>query len=493
MKILHLIAVGAALLFSSMGWPEDVPKAPDAEPEGVLTLPDALALALEKSPQLAAFSWDIRAAEARILQARLRPNPELEIEIEGIRWDDGPASTSDSLSLGGALPPSASIGWERERERGAPSGFGEAELTITLSQLIELGGKRAKRIRLAQRDKDVAAWDYEIARADVLAQVAKTFVGVVAGQERVELRRELERYAKEVERSTSARVEAGKISPLELKKARIELASAQIEAQRAGRELEAARVQLAATWGSTTPTFERAAGRLSDISPLPPLDDLRTRAREIADVARWEAEIEKREAAVRLEKANRIPSVTLGAGFKTEGHEPGRAHNLDLGLMTGGVSAGWNRSRSSGERENSLVLGFSLPLPLFNRNQGAIQEAKYLVSKATEESRAANINVQSALADWYAMTLASYEEVRALEAEVLPEAAETFELTQEGFRQGKFNYLDVLYAQRTLIELRVQSLAAQAAHHQGIVEIERLTGESIHARDESQGTGIEED
>ena len=70
-----------------------------------------------------------------------------------------------------SLPPTFEVG--REIEEGPGSGFSQAEFTLRLSQLIELGAKRAKRVRLAEKEIDVVRWDYEVTRADVLVALSQ--------------------------------------------------------------------------------------------------------------------------------------------------------------------------------------------------------------------------------------------------------------------------------------------------------------------------------
>src|SRR5262245_63115546 len=127
-----------------------------SNPTGVLTLPQAQALALLQHPRLAAFGWEVRAGEARTLQASLPPNPALGIEVENFAGS------------------------------GALKGFQGAEITIHLSQLIELAGKRQKRTRVAALERDLVAWDYEAARIEVLTQVTKALVEVLSAQQRLD-------------------------------------------------------------------------------------------------------------------------------------------------------------------------------------------------------------------------------------------------------------------------------------------------------------------
>jgi len=101
------------------------------------------------------------------------------------------------------------------------------------------------------------------------------------------------------------------------------------------------------------------------------------------------------------------------------------------------------------------------------------------VEKTADERRAVEVSVASALAQWRHLVTAAEAEVKVLEREAIPEATETFRLTEEGFRQGKFAYLDVLDAQRTLFDLRVRLLDARLAYHEGVIEVERLIGEGL--------------
>jgi len=124
----------------------------------------------------------------------------------------------------------------------------------------------------------------------------------------------------------------------------------------------------------------------------------------------------------------------------------------------------------------ALVLSFSIPLPVVNRNQGAILEAQHRLAKAGEERRAAIVRVQAALAAAYATLTAAFAEATTLQEEIVPGARQVFEATSEGYRQGKFSLLDVLDAQRTLFEAQGQYIEALATYHKAVAEVERLIG-----------------
>jgi cobalt-zinc-cadmium efflux system outer membrane protein len=395
-------------------------------PEGVLRLPQAQALALMQNPDLAAFAWDVRAGEARTLQAGLRPNPEAGVEVENV----------------------AGSGEFRD--------FDGAEVTLSLSQVIELAGKRRKRAQVAALERDLAAWDYETSRLDVLTQVTQAFVDVLSVQERLAVDAELVRLAEQVARTVTERVNAGKVSPLEATRARVALASSRIALQRARRELSAAKDRLAATWGGTPATFERVAGNLETLNPIPSAAALAQRVEQNPDIARWATAMAQRQAALTLEEANRSPDPTLGAGV--------RYFN-----MVDEADA------------YAFLFAASVPLPVFDRNQGNILEARYQLAKTEAERRAAAVRVQTALAETHAALSAAYSEAVTLRDEVLPGAQQAFEAAREGYHQGKFQFLDMLDAQRTLFEARGQYLEALSAYHQAVAALERLIGEPLSA------------
>jgi cobalt-zinc-cadmium efflux system outer membrane protein len=400
------------------GLASPVPAAGVQEPPGGLSLRQALELALAGNPDLATFPWELRSGDARIRQAGLRPNPELTVELENF------------------------LGSEPSRR------FETLETTLSISQLVELGGKRAARMGLASSEKEVTSWEYEAMRADLAAEVAKSFVEVLSAQERLALAGEMARLASEVLNAVSARVTAGKISPVEETKASVASSISGIELERARLALEGARKRLSATWGNARPIFSKAVGQLDRLPPIPPPEALADRISRNPDVARWAAEMVQRKAALAQERANRIADVTLSGGVR--------------------------RSREA--KDTSFVFGATIPLPLFNRNQGKILESQYRISRAESEHAGAGNRVLAALSAAYQALAAGHVEATTLKAAVLPGAQSAFEATSEGFRQGKFGYLEVLDAQRTLFEARGRYVEALGAYHKAVADTERLIG-----------------
>src|SRR3972149_3879133 len=388
------------------------------EPIVVMTLPQAQSLALMKNPELAAFSWEVRARDAQAIQAGLLPNPEIGFAVE---------------NFGGS---------------GDLHGFKGTETTLQISQTVELGGKRSKRRYVATLERNLANWDYEAKRADVLSGVTKALIEVLAAQERLALTEELVSLSEQVFNTISARVTAGKVSPVEETKAGVALATVRIDLERAKRQLEAARKRLAAIWGSTFPVFEKVEGQLDLLKSLPHAEQLDALISQNPDIARWAEEIEQRNAVLKLENAKRISDPTFSLGFR-------RLNETD---------------------NNAFVMGISIPIPLFNRNQGSVLEARQRIDKAEESRMSAKLRVISALSESYQVLSSSYAEAVTLKDNVIPGALSAFVAAREGCRQGKFGFLDVLDAQRTFFEAKSRYIESLTAYQKAAIDINRLTG-----------------
>ena len=115
----------------------------------VITLSRALAFALAGNPDLEEFSWDVRASEARLLQAELLPNPTFEFVLEDF------AGSGDFTSTD------------------------QAQATLLLSQLLELGGKRSARSQVASHASELANWSYRIKRVEVLSDTTIAFLSML--------------------------------------------------------------------------------------------------------------------------------------------------------------------------------------------------------------------------------------------------------------------------------------------------------------------------
>lgn len=381
----------------------------------MVTLRDATLLALKHNPDLAASAKEIPALEANAQQAGLLRNPELSLEEEDIG-----AATTQGL---------------------------QRFTTLRLVQPIELGGKRQARSFAASLATDVARQDHEAKRLEIVAKVANAFTDVVAAQERVRLTQESERLSRAVSDAVAKRVLAGKAPPLEETKTGIALATARIDTEHSHRELAAARKKLSLLWGNPLPSFERVTGDLARQAALPTLEALMERLRASPVAVGAMRSVQQRRAVTELEDSRRLPDINLIAGVR----------------------------RYSQSGDNTVLLGFSVALPIFDRNQGNRREAHLRLNKSEDERKATELRLQLDLTQTYEGLLAAQNEIGVLRDEILPAAKNAFDLANRGYELGKFGFLEMLDAQRTLFQNQLTYLRSLTNYQRLIIEIERLT------------------
>ncbi len=396
--------------------------APAINPTGELTLGQVWQLALLHHPALAADAWEVRAAEARQMQADVMPNPQLDV-----RLDD----------FGGS---------------GDRQSFDEANLRVRITQLIELGDKRQRRVNLAQAGRTLAAWDYEARRVAIAADVTDRFVTVLELQQRIALGETTVQTLTRLHQLIEDRIEAGAKVGTDLDQSKARLAFAKIDLSEARIRLEAARRQLANTWNNDKPAFTHVVGPL-DITgeQVPGIDDLIAMLDEHPDVARFAGEIAHRQAQLELARAGAVPDVRVGAGAR------------------------YFREND----EQAFLLEVEIPLPLFDRRQGDILEKRFAVASARSQAAAARTQARSALIGAHRDMTIAHDRAATLERDIIPGLKTALETTQTQFNQGVLKLNDLHSAHRDLLRAQSDHLRALGDYHQAAARVEGLTGRPL--------------
>ncbi len=388
--------------------------------DAVLSLDAALDLAMRGHPGLAARACGVRAAEARVRHAGARPNPELALGVS-------------------------------EYDRNG-NGFDSAEIEAAISQRFELGGKRRGRQRVAEAEHGLSERDLASLRLDVRAETTRRFVALVAAQARVALAGAALQTAERVAFAVEERVKAGKEPPMRAAKAQAELELARLHGTTERKALGAARSRLTAMWGDEICLFAMADDTSAEpLAPPEELETLHARLPTTPEWGRWEDELRLREALLAAEKAERVPDMEVSAGLQ----------------------------RFAEDSSDAVLFGIALPLPLFNRNQGRIEAARHERDRIREERRSAHTALQAELAVAYAAFDSSHERARTLREKIVPTMERAFEVAHEGYRQGKFSYLDMLDAQRAVLDARASLIDAIETRYTTRADIERLTGVNV--------------
>lgn len=391
-----------------------------------LTLEQAIAAALEKSPVLAASSSRAYASDASRLQAGAFPNPELSIEAENIYGDN------DS--------------------------FENAEVTYGISQLVELPGKRGNRIKIADAEKTKTHFAYDAAKLDLIYQITVAYVELAAVQQEVSILEEERTLASEVLESVAAKVEAGREPPIQKNKAEIERTTSEIALERTRRSFNTKKQALSALMGGDMSDFTVTIDSLPIFTAPESLENYTTKLLETPDVKSLDSDVVKAQSGLSFEKASALPDPTFDLGVRKFREDDSQA----------------------------LVAGISIPIPVFNMNRAGIERAKHDLNAAQSDHQSARLALESTLIEIYGNFSGAYSETTALKNTVLPGAEEAFRFAREGYEAGKFGYLEVLDAQRTLFAARKQFNQSVLDYQRQRAAIERMTAAHIKTQENQQ-------
>jgi len=397
-----------------------------ATTDSALTLGDVLQLVAAHNPTLRSLDYQRQAARYRIYQAGRRPNPELETEIEEIGWD-------------------------------AP-GLSEPEITVAVSQELELFGQRGARKNLAETNLNATELDARIATFDLYVETRARFYLVAHAQERARLSAVAIALAANTVENIEYRIERGAALQSELLLARLEYQRIALEQGDADQELAVARLSLAALWNgavppvsvetSTEPDFSRTMQQITDAAML--ADSTReVMARQLGTV--------KLRAEKRLAVAEGKPNITVSGGFR----------------------------RVEADKSNSFLVGLALPLPFFDRNRGT-------TASLEEERRALEHEIERARAEDHAAVEAGTTRLRylmkrhtILDGELLSTAAEAYRTLQDSYEAGRLPYTSLLEAERFLNDLSFEHNDILLSIYEQILALERISGVILHASEDT--------
>ena len=199
------------------------------------------------------------------------------------------------------------------------------------------------------------------------ADVIQAFNNAQTAQQRLQLSRQSRQLAEHGVRVAQGRIEAGKSSPVEGTRAQVQLSEVRLEVSRAERDQANAYQQLAQVMGTPLPTSTKVQAATQSMSAVPPPTKLLDRLNETAELRLATLQIDQREASLGLEKSQRIPDLTVSLGSQY----------------------------SETERERVNVVGLSMPIPLFNRNQGNVLAAARRTDQARDLRNATELRLRT--------------------------------------------------------------------------------------------------
>ena len=383
----------------------------------LLTIENAIERALEFAPKLQSAASRMDAAQGAQLQASLLPNPELAFEAENFSGNDDFGGTNS------------------------------AEYTLSFNQKIELGGKRDARKQVAQASYAVAQEGLSIERLNIIKDVHSAYVNVLANMQSVKLAIEQEQLAKDILASVSKRVQSAAESEIQQSKAEVTVANSLILREQTNQQLQIARHNLAKLWGESSIEVSLNNQYLFQLDEPKTYEVYLKRLDELPDVQQFIHQKSQMDSLFDLAKTETIvdPVVSIGVRRFEEGSD------------------------------NAFLVGVSVPLQIFNKNQGNIAKAQAESLQAQSDAQQFELNLKQALFENWQTWKTAFMEAAHMKTKLIPAAEQSFHLAQSAYNRGRFTYLEVLDAQRTLIEARNQYLSTLKNYHAARTNVKRLT------------------
>jgi cobalt-zinc-cadmium efflux system outer membrane protein len=360
------------------------------------------------------------------------------------------------------LPPPLTLGVELENALGTGDsrGLDAAEATVTLAGVLERGGKLDARRAVAQANLDSLAPQRETARLDLMAEVARRYLAVTGARQQLRIAETDIEQRRRAVAAARLRLQAGASPESVLMTAQAMLAQAELDRDRAKQMDQSARAALSALWRQRDPGFDVVTGdpmQLPALRDFAVLADALQRTPELAVLA---GERRIREAQVQLARTQARPDVSWQVGVRN----------------------------SRDTRDTSLVAGFSLPLGSVRRAGPEIRAAEAELALNSVERDARALQLYATLAEAHGRYLTSRLEVTRMGRDVLPQLQRAENAAGKAWRAGAISYMEWAQLQAMRIDARQRQLEAAIAAQTALIEIQRLTGQSMVAATDTVST-----
>ena len=397
-----------------------------------LTLDDAFARVASAHPDLRLYAPHKQALEAERDEASQRP----------------------ALTAGATL--------ENAFGTGDYAALDSAEATLSLASVLERGGKRDARMALAQGRIDSLAVQREATRLDLLADIARRHLAVIAAQRSAEIARADIEQRRRAVAAARERMNAGGAPESVVLTAQAALAKAELDLRRAQQQAVAAKQHLAALWGEREPRFHLVAG---DPLALPAIADFDALARELQRTPELRAFADRQriaEARVRLAETQRSADVEWQIGAR------------------------WLNAND----DMALIASASIPLGAARRAEPGVRAAQSELAALEIERESQDLSLYSTLVEAHGRYRVAQLEVLRLGEDVLPRLARAETAAERAWRAGATTYLEWSQLQSERTAMRRQQLDAALDAQRALIEIQRLTGQALVQPARPMETGV---
>lgn len=407
-------------VFSPLVHSKDEIEMPEQQP---LTLSLAIERTLKENPSLKVFKFRQSALEGQLQTQGLSPAYELGFEMENF------AGTGD-------------IGV-----------FDSTEYTLSLSSILELGDKRKVRADvISNRSSQISALR-KIEALNLLSEVNRRYIDILAAQERLLLAKEATLLAEETLTEVEKRSKAGVAPKAEIKRALAAVGNARLTTSSEQQQLDYAKVALAMMWNEGIPSFTRVEGSLYQFSKDLEFATLLEKVKQNPEILIYATQERLREAQLRLARTESSADIKWSVGIK----------------------------QIQAVNDTALTAGFSMPLFASKRNVGAISSAQAARDEVVVQRKATMMALHHQLYRAYSNRKQAIFTAKNLQESIIPTLAEALSETQVAYQRGRYSYLDYLSARQELLFARRAMIESAAAALRYGTQIEQLIAEPLSA------------
>ena len=391
---------------------------PPVLPAGLVSVDDLVAVAVSRNPRIGKATFAIDAAQGKYLQAGLYPNPEL-----AANWDE----------IGDRTGPGGIVNIPR------------------FTQQIVTGRKLSLSQAVAATEVNQATLDLLTERYAVIGGVRAAFYDLYALENRLAILDELAKLAADAVKNGKTLLENKQIARLDLVQLEVEQARFKAEAEAARQEVPAVRKRLAAVVGDSRLPIGAIAGPFHELPQYDPDRTVEAVLGSHPEIRTAKVGVERAQATLRRAEVEPIPNVTFTTGY----------------------------IRQYENKSHDFALGFSAPIPTWNRNQGNIRAAKADLGMAIQLVGKVENDLAERIAAAFRIYGAAIKRAELYRGEILPRAEETYQLSLAAFKGGQFEYLRVIAAQRGIAEARLEYNRALGEAWRAAAELSALTLEEV--------------
>ena len=394
-----------------------------------VNLDQAIQEALTKNLDIAAEKLNISVAETKEITARLRPNPVLTV-------------SGQSLNLLGANYSPATP-------------LGPNQLNVHTDFPFEGGHKRDERVTVAKEEKSLAELGVREVMRQVIAGVQAAFVDVQQAKENVKLAQANLTSLNAVVAANEARLQSGDLAQVELDRSRVAALQYRIAVQQAELQRDQAKTQLQQLMGrrQKSPDFDVADQMRRDALATPTPEIARLALTRRPDYLAYQQSQVRSRADLRLQLANGKVDYSIGTEF--------------------------TRQSAWGFSGNSIGVYFSVPLRIFNKNQGEIARAQREITLAGARVSATEAAIQSEVEKAYRQYTVSRALLLGIENDLLAKAKSVRDSTEYSYRRGEASLVEFLDAQRAFNDAMQTFNEARASYARSLYLIDTVSGTTV--------------